>query len=68
MILSNPQDIRVQLAEQREWLTIDEIAKGLNAGARTIQKALEGKPVRPRTVRKIAQALNRRPTEIATFN
>lgn len=67
MVLTNPQDVRMKFATAKEWLTVDEIAKNLGAGYKTIQKALAGEPVRAVTVKKIAKALGVPAMEIATF-
>jgi len=66
MKLKDPEIIRDVLAK-RGWLTIREAAEGLSVSANTIGRALRGEPVRAHTIRKLALAINKAPTDIATF-
>lgn len=67
MKLNNPLKVRQMYAEKMKWLTIEEIAVGLDMSTRTVSKALNGKPMRPATVRRFAIPLGVEATEIATF-
>lgn len=67
MKLINPQEIRSLYAVEHNWLTAREIAKGTNVALGSVSNALNGKPVRPATIKKLAAPLNRKPTEIAKF-
>lgn len=67
MKLNDPKRIRQDFAEKQGWLTIEEISIGLAVSNKTVSDALAGKPLRPNTVRKIAQAIEKEPGKIATF-
>lgn len=67
MKLNNPAQVRQLLAEKCGWLTIEEIAVGLDMSTRTVSKALNGKPMRPETVKRFAEPIGEKPTSIATF-
>lgn len=67
MKLRQPEEIKEKLAVVCGWLTITEMAAGLDTSTNTIGRALRGLPVRAGTIRKVATALKEEPTEIATF-
>lgn len=67
MKLKNPMEVRQLYADELNWLTLTEISKGTNVAIGSISNALNGKPVRPSTIKALAAALNKRPTEIAEF-
>ena len=67
MILKDTKYIRQMFAEKKEWMTIDEIAKGMKMSTRTIRKALSGMKMRPHTIKLFADALGEKPTAIADF-
>lgn len=64
--LKRPTTIRDRLGK-KGWLTIAELAAGLNMSTRTIARALRGEPVRAKTIRTIAQTLGEGVADIATF-
>jgi hypothetical protein len=67
MQLKNPDEVRQMLAERMGWLTIEEVADGLDVSWNTVSTALRGMPMRVGTVRKMAEAAGVQPTDIATF-
>jgi hypothetical protein len=67
MRLNNPIQVRQLFAQKCGWLTVEEIATGMEMTTRTISKALNGKPMRPATVKRFAVKLEKGVTEIATF-
>lgn len=67
MKLRQPEEIKEQLAVECGWLTITEMAAGLNTSTNTIGRALRGLPVRAATIRKVATVLQKEPTDIATL-
>jgi hypothetical protein len=66
MKLKNPGEVKELLAE-RGWLTLGEQAKGVDVATNTLAGAFAGEPIRAGTVRKLADAIGRKPTEIAEF-
>lgn len=67
MKLINPIEIRNLYANQLDWLTLSEISKGTQVAIGSVSAALNGDAVRPSTVKKLAAALGKKPTEIAEF-
>lgn len=67
MKLKNPREIRQLYATELNWLTLSEIATGTDVAITTVSNALDGKPVRPSTVKALALALGKKPTDIAEF-
>jgi hypothetical protein len=67
MRLTNPTKLRQMYAERMRWFTIEEIAEGLQMSTRTVSKALNGAPLRPHTVKRFAEPIGQRETEIASF-
>ena len=67
MKLKEPRQVSQMFAERKGWLTIQEIADGMEKSTRTISKAFRGQPLRVETVREFASVLSVRETDIATF-
>ncbi len=67
MKLMSPDQVRQLYAVKKQWFTIEEISEGMGMSTQTISKALRGLPMRPATVRKVADTLEVPVTEIATF-
>jgi hypothetical protein len=67
MKLVNPTQVRQLFAAKKGWLTIEEIAAGLKMSTRTVSKAFSGRPLRANTVRRFAEPLEEKPTNIASF-
>lgn len=67
MKLINPMEIRKLYADKCNWLTLTEISNGTNVAIGSVSNALNGKPVRPSTIKALAAPLEKRPTEIAEF-
>lgn len=67
MKLNDAAQTRQQFAEQKNWLTLEEIAKGTNTNLKTVSRGFRGRKVRPSTVQKWAESLGKRAAEIGTF-
>jgi transcriptional regulator with XRE-family HTH domain len=67
MRLKKPEEIKQLLAKKYGWLTHDDIAVGTRVSRNTISKALRGESIRQKTVKALAEALEREPMSIAEF-
>jgi len=67
MKLKQPKQVRTLLAKKKQWLTIGEIAIGLNLHRNTISKSLKGQPIDAATARSIAEAIDEDVMSIAEF-
>lgn len=67
MCLTDPAKIRAGLLKKNGWLTIGEVAKGLNINARTVARAFRREGIKPHTARIFADALDLNVTDIVTF-
>jgi IS30 family transposase len=67
MKLKQPEEVRLLLAERKQWLTIGEIADGLNLHRNTVSKSLKGQAIDPLTAKAIAAAAEVDVMSIAEF-
>ena len=67
MVIDDSPRVRKLFAERREWLTIEQIAKEMGMSTRTISKAFSGHTMRLSTVKKLADAIQEKPTSIAKY-
>lgn len=67
MRLKEPKQVRALLAEKKQWLTIGEIADGLEMHRNTVSKFLKGQPIDVATARDIAKAIGVDVMSIAEF-
>lgn len=67
MKLKQPGQIRTLFAEKKKWLTIGEIADGLDMHRNTVSKFLKGQPIDVATARSIAEAVGVDVMSIAEF-
>lgn len=67
MKIKQPKHVRTLLAQRKQWLTIDEIAAGLNMHRNTVSKFLNGKSIDVSTARAVASAVDEDVMSIAEF-
>lgn len=66
MKLKNPSQLKDKLMKANDWLTIADMASGMKMSNHTIAKVFDrGEPVKPATIRKIAEFMGVGPYEIA---
>lgn len=65
--LKNPKHVQDKLIAKMKRLSLDDMTVLVKLSKETLNKALAGKPVKPETIRKIADALRLKIGEIATF-
>lgn len=67
MKLKQPSQVRTLFAEKKKWLTIGEIADGLDMHRNTVSKFLKGQKIDVATARDIAEAIGVDVMSIAEF-
>lgn len=67
MRIKKPTQVRALFAQRRRWLTIEEIASGLNMHRNTVRKLLKGGSIDPGTALRVADAVNEDIMSIAEF-
>lgn len=67
MKLKQPKKVRLLFAERKQWVTIGDIADGLNLHRNTVSKFLKGEPIDASTAKAIAGAVNEDVMSIAEF-
>lgn len=67
MRLKQPDEVRTLLAQKKQWLTVGEIAKGLDMHRNTVSKFLKGQSMDAATARSIAEAAGVDVMSIAEF-
>lgn len=67
MRMKQPKRVRTLLAQRKRWMTIEEIAGGLEMHRNTVRKLLKGKNIDPATALKVADAVGEDVMEIAEF-
>ena len=67
MKLKQPKRVRLMLAQRKQWVTIGEIANGLDLHRNTVSKSLRGHAIDASTAKAIADAANVDVMDIAEF-
>jgi plasmid maintenance system antidote protein VapI len=67
MKMKQPTHVRTLFAQRKRWMTIEQIAGGLELHRNTVRKFLKGKNIDPETALKVADAVGEDVMEIAEF-